>query len=72
MTLLPYLYGLSPQPASFFNGALVVIGFRGFPEFGGLAAASPLNEQPLQLDGYITDTMGRNHVPIEAITLFSL
>ena len=56
MTLLPYLYGLSPQPASFFNGALVVIGFRGFPEFGDLAAAPPPYERPLQLDGYIIDT----------------
>ena len=71
MTLLPYLYGLSPQPASFFNGALVVIGFRGFPEFGGLAVIV-IRYHSLQLDGYITDTQGRNHVPIEAITLFSL
>jgi hypothetical protein len=44
MTLLPYLCGLSPQPAPFFNDTLVVIGFRGFPEFGDLAAATPYGD----------------------------
>lgn len=43
-----YPFGLSPRPVIAFAITLVVLSFRGFPEFGDLASIK-------RLDGYIID-----------------
>jgi len=40
--LSPYPFGLYPWPVATFVGTLVILSFRGFPEFGGLASHTPL------------------------------
>lgn len=68
MTLLPYPFGLSPWPVAPFGATLVVIGFRGFPEFEGLATRCP--SSILSLDDYITDEVFEAS-PMVTFTLFS-
>ena len=69
--LSPYPFGLSPWPVATFVATLVIVCFRGFPEFGGLAARSCNNS--LQLDDFIIDLQDEITVnQMEAITLFFL
>ena len=69
MTLLPYPFGLSPWPHPLFREWLVVIRFRGFPEFEGLATRRPSGT--VSLDDYIIELAGETS-PMDVLTLFSL
>ena len=69
MTLLPYPFGLSPWPVAPFGTTLVVIRFRGFPEFEGLATRRPSGT--MSLDDYIIELAGEIS-PMDVLTLFSL